>query len=160
MKIATDSKNQSKGSGSRRRSFAQHSHTYTCSPRVVAILFWAGKCVKSGECRSRSWQRTLSASGNKIREDFIVRFDRSMSLQRRMSNDKIIITWALVRLGYRILVEFKVIYLVNSCYLCLNVLSDSGDCYWFESEFQIFSVCLHVLRERSTQFGALRIYGV
>lgn len=73
---------------------------------------------------------------NKIWEDFMVRFDWSVSLQWRTSKDDIIITRALCRSGYRILVEFKLIYLVDSkCYLCLNIISD---------EFQTFSVCLHI----------------
>jgi len=86
------------------------------------------------------------------------RFDQSGSLQQRMRKDEIIITRALVHSGYRILVEFRVIYRVNwNNYLCLNALSDSGGRRWFESEFQIFSVCLHVLHERSTWFMAVHI---
>jgi len=58
-----------------------------------------------------------------------LRFDQSGSLRRRIRKDEIIITWALVHSGYRILVEIRVIYCVNwSNYLCLNALSDSGGC--------------------------------
>ena len=58
----------------------------------------------------------------------MVSFDRSASFSEELSKHEIIITRALVRSGYRILVELQVIYLVDSkYYLCLNALSDSGD---------------------------------
>jgi hypothetical protein len=49
--------------------------------------------------RSSSWQCTVTASTNKIWQDFLVRFDRSASLQRRISKDEIIVTRTLVRSG-------------------------------------------------------------
>ena len=70
----------------------------------------------------------LQCSSNRGK-NFIVRFDRTASLQRRISKDEIKITRALVLSGFIILVKFKVIYILGSkYYLFLNVLSDFDVC--------------------------------